>query len=285
MPSTARGAAGAATARTAEIGDVRLAYEVHGDAGPWITLLHGGFIGRPTWRSQVPTRTKPNLTMAGRVLSYDQRGYGASTAGDRHGIPAMAADLVGLWDALGIDRSIVVGFSMGSFVALEAAARARDRVPGLVLEGGGTIPDAARAGFSARAEALEGDTTGAVAADSIPRGFSPAFVEAQPEVMAEVVAQASQTDSRTLARTFHALAAWEPSAASLALDCPVLVISGEHDATFPPARGRELADRLPRARHVVVPGAGHTVHVERAPSFNHLVVEFADGVAAGRPPA
>lgn len=273
-----------ATARTAQVGDVRLAYQVHGATGPWITLVHGGFVGVATWRSQLPTRTKPNLTIAGRVLAYDQRGYGASAAGGRYGISAMAGDLVGLWDALGVDRSIVVGFSMGAFVALEAAARARDRVPGLVLEGGGTLSAATRAVFAARARTLGAGAADAVVADAVPRGFSPGFAEAQPEVMAEVVAQARQTEPRTLARIFDALATWEPSPADMLPECPVLVISGEDDAAFPPPRGRELAELLRRARHVVLPGAGHTAHLERASAFNHLVVEFVDGVTAGRLP-
>ena len=69
----------------------QLAYECHDSVSPWISLVHGGLVGSPSWRSQLPTKTNPNLTRAGSILCHDQRGYGAST-GAGHGDFGVMAD-------------------------------------------------------------------------------------------------------------------------------------------------------------------------------------------------
>jgi 3-oxoadipate enol-lactonase len=260
-----------------DLGDVRLACERHGDEGPWITLVHGGLVGRRSWRSQLPTASKPNLLRAGRLLCYDQRGYGAGTAPGGHDIATLASDLVRLLEILGIERTVLVGFSLGGFVALEAAVRTPHRVLGIALESCGEPPEQARRHYSERAEALEtGDPVREI--DHLARrAFSQRFREAQPENVNEYAALARRAEARTVAASFRSIASWRLSPEMAELACPKLVVSGAEDPGFGPHVGRALSERLRRASHVVVSGAGHTVHLERAPGFNHLVTELVDG--------
>jgi pimeloyl-ACP methyl ester carboxylesterase len=262
-----------------DLGDVRLAYERHGADGPWIALVHGGLVGRPTWRAQLPTRTKPNLLDAGRLLCYDQRGYGASAAPGGHDVAALAGDLVRLLEALAIERTVLVCFSLGGFVALEAAVRAPERVLALALESCGEPTDALRRQLSERADALETGDSAREIELHVSRAFSARFVGAQPENVRHYAALARRADPRAVAGAFRSISAWRPSAAMAELPCPKLVINGADDPGFGPGAGRALRERLPGASQAVVSRAGHTVHLERAPGFNHLVTELVDGLA------
>jgi len=265
------------------VGRADLAVERYGDGpGPWITLVHGSLVGVWGWRAQLPARTKANLLAAGPVLVFDQRGYGASSLDGPHDIGTLADDLVALWDACGVEQTIVVGFSAGGAVALDAAARAPDRVVGLLLEGWAEPDDATRARFRSRADELEGGSGRMVVHEHVQAAFSPAFAADQPELVDEYTTVAERTPRTAVAQTFRSIADWWLTPTHRELAVPVLLLCGEHDRAFGPQAGRTLAARLPHAEQLVIPRAGHTAHLEQAPAFNHVTVDFADRVTAGR---
>jgi 3-oxoadipate enol-lactonase len=110
---------------------VGLRYALEGPAGaPLVTLAHPLAAALELWEPQVAAR----LGAGYRVLRYDARGHGGSEAPPGPSTtPQMAEDLRGLWDALGVARSHVVGLSMGGIVGMETALRWPERVGGLVL--------------------------------------------------------------------------------------------------------------------------------------------------------
>ncbi len=108
-----------------EVEGVRFAYDEAG-SGPVVVLCHAGIADRRMWTGPFDA-----LTAGCRVVRFDWRGYGGSD-------PATAdhqlhADLLGIMDALGIDRAVLAGCSVGGAAALDAALSAPDRVAGLVL--------------------------------------------------------------------------------------------------------------------------------------------------------
>jgi pimeloyl-ACP methyl ester carboxylesterase len=257
-----------------------LAYRLHGHAGPWTTLVHGGLVASPSWRAQLPAGEDEDGPggLRGRLLTYDQRGYGATpfggVGGDGFDISALAGDLVALWDRLDIQRTALVGFSMGALVALAAALDEGDRVSALVLVGSGDLGDDARATFRTRADAVESGSFAATIGDHARRAFSAAWVDAHPAEIEDYAALAATADPRAVAQTFRAIAEWSLPAAAAGAPWPVLLVNGELDGLFTPAAAAALAARLPRTRTVVADGAGHTLHMEQPGWFNRLVTDF-----------
>lgn len=116
--------------RTIRANGIELAVEDLGD-GPAVVLLHGFPELAYSWRHQVPA-----LVAAGyRVITFDQRGYGASSkptdVGD-YSLKALVADVVGVLDELAVDTATVVGHDWGSIVAITTAITQPERVQGLV---------------------------------------------------------------------------------------------------------------------------------------------------------
>jgi pimeloyl-ACP methyl ester carboxylesterase len=258
-----------------ELDGVRLAYQQAGSAEPWITLVHGGLVATYSWRFQLPHDDEPGLTSAGRVLCFDQRGYGASSSPPGgYDIAGFAGDLERLWDALGVQQTFVVGFSMGGFVALEAAVRAPERIAGLVLESCGEVSAATRQLFSDRADAMDAGRFGDEVALHVRRAFSAGFADANAGDLEVYTDLARKADPRALATTFRSIAAWDLPPESSSLTCPVLMVNGEQDPGFGPDAGRALQQRLPRATQIVLPGAGHTAHYEQPAAFNRAVADF-----------
>jgi pimeloyl-ACP methyl ester carboxylesterase len=267
-----------------DVGGVELAHRTDGAEGPWITLVHGGLVASYSWRFQLPGDAGPGLVEAGRVLCYDQRGYGESSRPDGgHDIAGFAGDLLRLWDELGIERTIVVGFSLGGFVALQAAVRAPHRVAGLVLESCGVVSTAAQQLFSDRADAMDAGRFDDEVALHVRRAFSAGFAEANEDDLAHYTDLARRAEPAALAETFRSIAAWTLPDEAASLTCPKLMINGAEDPGFGPAAGAALAAQLSDTRHVVIPGAGHTAHYERAAVFNQAVAELVAAAPTEEP--
>lgn len=253
------------------------AYRLRGHTGPWTSLVHGGLVASPSWRLQAPEDDVAE-GIGGRVLVYDQRGYGATpyaSSGERGTIATLAGDLIALWDHLEIERTAILGFSMGSLVALEAALAQPERVSGLMLVGCGLLGDEARATFRERAAAVASDTFAETVGDHARRAFSPDWVQAHPDEIAAYAASAATADPRAVADTFTAIADWRPPEGLDRIDFPVVLVNGERDGLFTPAAASALAERIPGARTVVFAGAGHTLHMEQPQRFNVLAEEVS----------
>ena len=113
-----------------QVGDLNISGTDAGD-GPPVVLLHGFACGKRMWLHQIRA-----LKQRFRVIAYDQRGHGLTDApatATRYSASLLARDLVGVLDALKIERAALVGFSLGGGPALALAASKPERVSHLVL--------------------------------------------------------------------------------------------------------------------------------------------------------
>jgi len=199
-----------------------------------------------------------------------------------YGIGDMAADAVGVLDALGIERAHVCGASLGGMISQHVAARHPGRVKSLTLmmttSGNRRLPQAQWAVQRALLSRPDGSD-----ADSVVRHLqrvlaiigSPAY-PAEPERLRQRLQQTVQRAWRPAgtARQLVAVAADGDRRAMLkSITAPTAIVHGEADPLIPVAAGRELAQLIPGAMADWVPGMGHDLPVQ-------LLPRFADTIAA-----
>jgi pimeloyl-ACP methyl ester carboxylesterase len=256
-------------------GAPRLHVEREGD-GPALVLAHG-FAGSA--RNFGPQARV--LRARFRVIRYDARGHARSHAPDdpsAYTPETFADDLGRVIDA---PTAVVGGLSMGASTALRFALAHPDRVRALVL-----------AAFPAGASAARGIAAQATAfADAIERDgleaagerFAWGPTSGLDPGAARLVRQGFlEHPPHGLVHTLRGVLAKQPSVDELvprlrALDVPAVVIVGERDrASLDPSHA--LADALPVARLVVLPGAGHVVNLEQPAAFNSTLTGWLDGL-------
>jgi pimeloyl-ACP methyl ester carboxylesterase/predicted glycosyltransferase len=263
---------------------VKVAYDVYGDGPRTVLLLPSWSIAHSRmWKLQVPY-----LARHARVVTFDGRGNGLS---DRpldsaaYDSSEFAADAVAILDAVGVDRALAVGSSMGAGYGIELAATAPDRVAALFLIG----PTLARLGREQPAPPLTAPDRRPVEAPRVgfhdrpddPSGWAlynahvwrerfPDFVDfffgqvfSEPhssKPIDDATGWALETDGETLIRVQDAAyRASDRAALETMLErvrCPAMVLHGSDDRISPVATGEALAAAM-GADLLVVEGAGH----------------------------
>jgi len=259
-------------------GPVELFYESLGEGTPMVLQAHDH---TPWLFAQAPV-----FSQRYRFLTYDRRGTGRSTSPPGDWTPAdLANDLAAFLDALGIQRAIVGGSSLGGVVTAEFAVDHPSRALALII--GHTVPylDAeGRAWLEAEIETARAGRQAIVrqprsSADETegPPTTDPAFAaSAWGRMMAATGTGLGRTaDER--ARGIAVLRGWDqrPRKADLArIDVPTLVIVGEREPLTTIEGSREWASWIPGAELVVLPGAHHAAPREAAPAWNAAVQDF-----------
>jgi 2-succinyl-6-hydroxy-2,4-cyclohexadiene-1-carboxylate synthase len=266
------------------INDLSLNVERSG-AGQPLLLLHGFTGSAAAWA--------PLSKLLGshfHTIAPDLIGHGRSDSppdAKRYSMQNCVADLLAILDALEIERAHVLGYSMGGRVALHLAAAAPGRVGALVLESSSPgIGDPAErqarvAADEALAESIERDGLAAFVDrwERLPLFASQASLPRQAR--ARLHAQRMRNNPLGLANSLRGMGAgrqaplWNRLAA---LDTPTLLIAGELDAKYR-TLASQIATKLPSAQAVIVPGAGHAVHLEQPQAFIDSVLEFLPGGA------
>ena len=245
--------------------------EEAGPAAPVMTLAHclGG--DRTIWRKQLA-----HWRARYRLLPYDLRGQGGSSATPGpYSMAQLARDALALLDAQGIERTIFCGVSMGGMVALELALMAPQRVTALVLAdtAGGFGADA-RVAWAERLAAVERDGVAPLAETMMGRWFTDGFRERATDEVAEVAAALARTPVAGYLGACAAIRDFDRRERLAEIECPTLVLCGEHDPSTPLALSRELAAGIPGARLEILAGANHLPNFEQPERFNAVVDEF-----------
>jgi pimeloyl-ACP methyl ester carboxylesterase len=261
---------------------VRLAVESHGDGAP-VLFSCGYATTRENFRSQVA----PLVEAGFRVLLWDYRGHGESDAPpdpDAYSMELVLDDLGRVLDHGAPDRpAVLAGFSFGGLASLHFALRRPERVRALALLDAGPgfkNPDA-QARWLAQTEKTAG-----ILEERGMDGFL-ASRGADTAVGRRRELPAARAAAAAIARQSVAgVASFGRRVSGLAPGCidelpriavPALVVVGEQDEPF--LRAAEvMAARLPRARHVVIPGAGHVVTLEEPDALNAVLLDFLRGL-------
>jgi 3-oxoadipate enol-lactonase len=188
-----------------------------------------------------------------------------------------ADDLLALARALGLDRFVLAGLSMGGYVAMAVARRAPERIRGLMLcdTRAEADTDQARANRVAmRARLVDGGPP-AVAADMLPKLLGETTARTQPELIETVRGLIELNGAPGIDDAIVALMTRPDSTATLAgLGCPALILAGDEDVLTPVALHERMHELIPGSTLEIIPGAGHLSNLERPDAFNARLARF-----------
>ncbi|MDP9428465.1 MAG: alpha/beta fold hydrolase [Actinomycetota bacterium] len=264
-----------AEVRFVEVGEVRLRTSIRGSGRPLLLITGLGA------SLELAESFERELAARGRqVISFDAPGIGGSTPyRSPRRMPGLVRTVVGLLNALGLDRVDVLGVSLGGVVAQQLARQAPDRVRGLVL--------------AATAPGLGGmpGAPSALLALATPRRYRDP--EHYLRIAGRIYGGMARTDPRTLLYAtigrlrppsligyvgqLYAITGWSSMPWLHTLPQPTLVLAGDDDPIIPLVNGRILAWRIPNATLHVVRGGGHLFILERPADIADLVTAFLDG--------
>ncbi len=278
------------TDRVVSVGDMTITITEAGEGGRPLLLLHGYTGARGDFEDFI----EPLADRGWHVVAPDHRGHGQSTkptSEDDYSLEIFATDALGLADALGFDRFVVLGHSMGGMLTQNLVLRAPERVEALILmdTGHGAFavdPDLIALGVTAArtegidvvADVMGASDEGPLTNDAYRRKIAedPSYKErgdrnlraSSPAMFAAMLQQISTQDDR-----LERLAA---------LTMPTLVVVGELDEPFREP-SRRMAETIPGARLAVIADGGHSPQFEAPAGWWEAVAGFLDEVAATDP--
>jgi len=247
----------------ADVNGAQLWYEERG-SGDAVVFLHAGLLDSRQWERQLETFGERY-----RAIAYDTRGYGRSPAPTEP--YRLHEDLLGLLDALGLERATFVGNSMGGKTAIDATLAGPERVAKLVAVG------AAVSGISFRAYDDDQNARGEAAWEA---GDYEGAADIWLEVWAPLSPGARDIAYANAAIDFDdfELDGDPPAAGRLAeLRLPTLVLVGDHEVQGIVDSCQAIARDVPGARLELMTGADHLPNLSRPDEFDRLVLDFLAG--------
>lgn len=249
-----------------------LRYDLQGDAGPVVVLIHeaGGSI--ESWSEVVAV-----LRTRYRVLRYDQRGFGMSEQARELSLAQMRADLVALLDALNIKEPVhLVGTAVGGSIALATAALHPARVSSIFVTSPvtGGLPQAAQESLRKRAATVETDGMRAVTDVSLLRSW-PIELRQPPEPFSQYRSRYLTNDPFGFAALTRAFLTMELGQLLSRVQCPALVVGCRYDAVKPMRECAEAASLIPKGQYAELE-AGHFAALQSPQPFCALLTEFLE---------
>jgi pimeloyl-ACP methyl ester carboxylesterase len=255
--------------------DAQIHFETEG-TGPPLLFISGLGGGTWSWQNQVPYFRSFYTT-----ITFDNRGAGGSSIshGPYH-MKHFATDALCLLDHLEVERTFVVGLSMGGMIALELAILAPERVTALVLgctHCGGDMHKSPDPGTLAVLLNNEGLSREEIVEKNIPlfigeecRKERPALVEAYRKWH---LASPEQPEYAFMAQ-LGAIRTYDCSKRISGINLPTLIVTGSEDVLVPRENAYILSKAIRGSQVVEIPGAGHALHAECSDLLNALIHDF-----------
>jgi pimeloyl-ACP methyl ester carboxylesterase len=249
------------TAGYVDVNGLHMYYEVCGDGSP-LVLLHGGMLNIELSFADLI----PGLATSHRVIALEAQGHGRTADIERPITPAaLAADVVGLLDHLGLDRAHVLGHSQGAATALELAVSYPDRVRSIVA-----------ASASVRMDGMHEDLTDPARQATSTRMPTQQDFAAMKETYARLSPHPDHFDEflASLSQSSADLQGWSDEQLA-AITAPVLLVLGDRDFTTV-EHGALMLELIPGSSLAVLPATTHMEVTRRSELLLPMLAAFLD---------
>lgn len=254
-----------------QTGKIQTYYEIHENTGQAIVFIHGAGASHDMWRPQIEYFSKKY-----RTLTYDIRGHQQSEGSDdKYTCELFADDLHYLLQQLDIEQAVVCGLSLGGMIAQEYAVKYQSNLGGLIL-----ADTAVASALTLSDKILKAMYPKSMVRWTIKRmsddkyaDWSFKYFDMNDEVRDYLKQEQLKLKREELLKITDAIYSFKLLPLET-IKVPTLVIIGENErkAVFPHID--KMLELIPKARKVVIPGAGHASNLENPEVFNREVEDF-----------
>lgn len=237
-----------------------------------VILIHAYPLNKNMWVDQIEVLKKDF-----RVLALDIRGFGKSELKFPYTLENIVDDVINLMNFQKINQAIIVGLSMGGFVALRAIERNPERFNALILADTKSEPDSDEAKLGRYKGLVKIDKEGVNEfTDSfIKNALSKETMAEKPMMYEQVSSIAKENKKEGVAAGLLALTSRTDTTAGLSkIKVPTLIIQGEFDSVIPMEAAVTLNEKIKGSKLVVIPGVGHLSNLEDPVAFNRALIDF-----------
>jgi 3-oxoadipate enol-lactonase len=251
---------------------IQMNYELSGKKeAPVVILSHSLSSSLLMWNPQMDALNPYFL-----VLRYDTRGHGDSDApSGPYSLGLLAEDVIGLLDALGIDRAHFVGLSMGGMIGQCLALNHPHRLKSLALcDTTAVFPAETQPIWQERIDKANKKGMKALLEETMERWFTPAFLRQSLPMVKLIREQILVTPVAGYIGCAETIRRLNYLDRLSEIKMPTLIIVGEDDPGTPVSASEAMHKRISNSKLVVLPSARHLSNVEQAHAFNFTLLDF-----------
>jgi len=251
---------------------IRVNYELSGKKGaPVVVLSHSLSSNLLMWNPQMDA-----LNPYFHVLRYDTRGHGATDGpSGSYTLELLAEDVIGLLDALGMDRVHFVGLSMGGMIGQCLVLNHPHRLESLVLcDTASIVPAEAQPVWQERLDKVRKKGMEALSEETMERWFTPAFLKQNPPMVKLIREQILATPVAGYMGCAEAIRRLNYLDRIAMIKISTLIMVGEDDPGTPVSASEAMHERITGSKLVVLPSARHLSNVEQPDAFNAALLKY-----------
>lgn len=258
----------------AKVNGIEINYEISGREGaPWLVLSHSLACSVRMWDPTVEA-----FKGDWRILNYDMRGHGATSApSGPYTLDLLADDVLELTKSLGIQKAVYCGLSIGGMIGQTLALRGGGPFRAMVLaDTTHTQPPEALKQWEERIQVAQSKGMAALVDSTMERWFTPGFRKSP--AAQKIAGLIAATPAAGYIGCGRAIMGLNTTARLKDIRLPVLAITGESDGAAPGTK--HIGASIPGARFVSIPNASHIANVEQPEAFNRALRDFLSSLAS-----
>jgi len=251
---------------------VQINYEISGkEGGPVVVLSHSLACSLVMWNPQMDV-----LNPQFRVIRYDMRGHGDSDVPPGpYTLELLAEDVIGLTDALSIERFHFVGLSVGGMIGQALALNYQKRLRSLALcDTASVAPPEAQPIWDERIKQTRAKGMESQVNETMERWFNPAFLKQNPPMVEIIRKQILATPLDGYLGCAEAIRRLNYVDRLGEIKLPTLIMVGEDDPGTPVSASKAINERINGSSLVIIPSARHLCNIEQAEAFNTALLDF-----------